>query len=80
MRNLDSSKYRSQRRISNWVNNIKVERNKMTDSLVYQDYTATINYSADDNVYFGKIMVINDLISFEGSSIAELNAAFHESV
>ncbi|MGF7080274.1 type II toxin-antitoxin system HicB family antitoxin [Mucilaginibacter sp. UYCu711] len=52
----------------------------MIDSLKYQDYTATIHYSADDEVFFGKVIGINDLITFEGISVAELKYAFKEAM
>jgi predicted HicB family RNase H-like nuclease len=52
----------------------------MIDSLKYQDYTATIHYSADDEVFFGKVIGINDLITFEGISVAELKHAFKEAM
>ena len=53
---------------------------KMTDSLQYQDFTAAIDYSADDQTYFGKIIGIKDLIIFEGTSEVELKTAFQEAV
>lgn len=52
----------------------------MIDSLKYQDYTATIRYSSDDEVFFGKVIGINDLIVFEGTSVAELKEAFQEAM
>jgi predicted HicB family RNase H-like nuclease len=52
----------------------------MIDSLKYHDYTATIHYSADDEVFFGKVIGINDLITFEGISVAELKDAFKEAM
>jgi len=52
----------------------------MIDSLKYLDYTATIRYSSDDEVFFGKVIGINDLITFEGTSVAELKKAFKEAI
>jgi predicted HicB family RNase H-like nuclease len=52
----------------------------MIDSLKYLDYTATIHFSADDEVFFGKVIGINDLITFEGTSVVELKDAFKECV
>lgn len=52
----------------------------MINSLKYQDYTATITYSAEDEVFFGKVIGLNDLILFEGTSVAELKQAFAEAV
>ena len=52
----------------------------MTDHLKYKDYLATISYSADDDVFYGRIFGINDLVSFEGTSVAGLKKAFREAV
>lgn len=48
--------------------------------LKYKDFVATLDFSDADNVFYGKILGINDLILFEGSSIDELNKAFKEAV
>lgn len=52
----------------------------MINSLKYLDYTATITYSADDEVFFGKVIGLNDLLLFEGTSVAELKQAFAETI
>ena len=52
----------------------------MINSLNYQDYTATITYSAEDEVFFGKVIGLNDLILFEGTSVVELKQAFAEAI
>ncbi len=52
----------------------------MKDVIVYKEYFGSVHYSADDEVFFGKIEGINDSISYEGSSVAELKAAFEEAV
>lgn len=52
----------------------------MINSLKYGKYTATILYNSEDEVFFGKVIGINDLISFEGSSVNELKEAFKEAV
>ncbi|WP_462267265.1 type II toxin-antitoxin system HicB family antitoxin [Mucilaginibacter sp.] len=52
----------------------------MTDIIQYKGYYATVHFSADDEIFFGKILGIDDLVSFEGSSVQELKAAFEEAV
>jgi predicted HicB family RNase H-like nuclease len=52
----------------------------MKDIIAYKDFIATVHFNADDEVFFGKIEGINDLITFEGKSVIELKKAFHESV
>ena len=50
----------------------------MKDVLIYKDFIASVHYSAEDDIFFGKIEGINDLVSFEGLSTSELKQAFHE--
>jgi len=52
----------------------------MNNVLEYKGYIGSIEYSADDNCFFGKIIGINDLIMFEGSSVDEIKVAFEEAV
>jgi predicted HicB family RNase H-like nuclease len=52
----------------------------MKDIMTYLNYIATIHYSADDEVFFGRIEGINDLVSFEGESVSVLKTAFREAV
>jgi len=46
----------------------------------YKGYSATIAFSNEDAVFYGKVHGINDLVSFEGTSVSELNQAFEDSV
>ncbi|HNX08289.1 MAG TPA: type II toxin-antitoxin system HicB family antitoxin [Bacteroidales bacterium] len=52
----------------------------MKDVLVYNGFIGTVHFSAEDNVFFGKIAGIGDLITFEGSNIKSLTTSFHEAV
>ena len=52
----------------------------MNDILQYQNYYASVHFSAVDEVFYGKILGINDLVSFEGASVKELKTAFEEAV
>ena len=52
----------------------------MNDIIQYKGYFATVHFSADDDVFYGKILAINDLVSFEGSTVRELKKAFHQAV
>jgi predicted HicB family RNase H-like nuclease len=49
----------------------------MNDVLIYKGYIGSVHFSAGDNVFFGKVEGINDLLTFEGSSVEELKNAFH---
>jgi predicted HicB family RNase H-like nuclease len=52
----------------------------MKDILVYKEYIGSVHFNADDEIFYGKIEGIDDLISFEGSSVRELKKAFEDSV
>jgi len=52
----------------------------MKDVMIYKGYIGSVHYSTEDEIFYGKIEGINDLISFEGSSVSELKAAFEEAV
>ena len=52
----------------------------MNDIIEYKTYYASVQFSAEDEVFHGKIIGINDLVSFEGTTVAELKKAFHEAV
>ncbi|WP_318580794.1 type II toxin-antitoxin system HicB family antitoxin [Flavobacterium columnare] len=52
----------------------------MKNYLEYKGYLGTVELSADDKVFFGKIHGINDLVTFEGSSVDELEASFKEAI
>ncbi len=52
----------------------------MNDILQYKEYFATVQFSAEDEVFFGKILGINDVVSFEGSTVKELKNAMKEAV
>lgn len=52
----------------------------MKDTLEYNGYTSTVTYSTNDEVLYGKIFGINDLVTFEAESIKELKTAFQEAV
>jgi predicted HicB family RNase H-like nuclease len=48
--------------------------------MIYKDYIGSVHYSTEDEVFYGELEGINDLISYEGSSVSELKAAFEEAV
>ena len=52
----------------------------MKDILQYKDFIGSVHFSAQDGVLFGKIEGINDLITFEGTTVEEINNAFREAV
>jgi predicted HicB family RNase H-like nuclease len=52
----------------------------MKDLLKYQDFSGTVQFSAEDEVFHGKIVGIDDLVTFEGQSVEELKNSFHNAI
>ena len=52
----------------------------MENILKYNDFIATVKYSDEDEVFFGRIEGISSVVSFEGQTIQELKSAFKEAV
>jgi predicted HicB family RNase H-like nuclease len=50
------------------------------DHLTYKGFISSIHFSAEDEVFYGKIEGIPDLVSFEGTSVSELKTAFQDAV
>jgi predicted HicB family RNase H-like nuclease len=52
----------------------------MIDRMEYGAFIGSVHYSAKDDLLFGKIEGINDLVTFEGGSVKELRKSFKEAV
>jgi predicted HicB family RNase H-like nuclease len=52
----------------------------MENILKYKDFTGSVLYNPEDRVFHGKIEFVTDLVTFEGTSVDELEAAFAEAV
>ncbi|MDR2568768.1 MAG: type II toxin-antitoxin system HicB family antitoxin [Oscillospiraceae bacterium] len=53
----------------------------MTNNMLqYNNYFGSVEFSAEDDCFFGKIIGITDLITFEGDSIQSLKTAFQEAI
>ncbi|MBT7188738.1 MAG: type II toxin-antitoxin system HicB family antitoxin [Anaerolineae bacterium] len=46
----------------------------------YKSYVARIEYDEDDRIFVGRLAGIDDIVSFHGTTVDELETAFHESV
>lgn len=53
---------------------------KMSNVLEYKGYYTSVHFSAADDVFYGKLEGIDDLVDFEGTSVKELKDAFNEAV
>ncbi len=47
---------------------------------MYNGYIASIEYSPEDKCFFGKLEMIDDLVTFEASNAKELEKNFHNAV
>ncbi len=52
----------------------------MNNVLKYKGYYAVVQYSAEDEVLYGKIEGIDDLVSFESDSICGIKNEFENAV
>ena len=52
----------------------------MKDVISYKNFIGTVHYSFEDDVFFGKIEGINDLVTFEGKTVEKLKKSFKEAV
>ena len=50
------------------------------NTLKYKDFIGSVNFSEEDEVFYGKIEGINALVTFEGNSVVTLKKAFKEAV
>jgi predicted HicB family RNase H-like nuclease len=52
----------------------------MNDILEYKTYYGSVHFSSEDEIFYGKLLGVDDLVNFEGASVKELKKAFHEAV
>ena len=52
----------------------------MNNTMEYKDYVGSVEFSESDGVFFGKVMGIRSLISYEGTTAQELIDDFHSAV
>lgn len=52
----------------------------MENYLKHKGYFGSVEFSAEDSILFGQIIGINDLVSYEGTSIDNLKEVFREAV
>ncbi len=52
----------------------------MTNFFKYKNYLATIDFSVEDDVFYGSVVGIKDVIAFEGTSVKEVKHAFHKAI
>jgi len=50
----------------------------MNELLQYKGLSGSVEFSRDDNVFYGKLLGINGLVLYEGDTIDELVQGFHD--
>ena len=52
----------------------------MKNTINYKGYYGSVEFSDEDNVFFGRIIGINDRITYEGDSVTSLRHDFEDAV
>jgi predicted HicB family RNase H-like nuclease len=52
----------------------------MSNMMKYKGYYGSVNFSAEDKVFYGKLEFINSAVLFEGTDIKSLEKDFKEAV
>ena len=49
----------------------------MSNTITYKNYIGSVEFSEEDSLFYGKVLGIKSLISYEGNTAAELVNDFH---
>lgn len=52
----------------------------MSNAMSYKGYTASMVFDEEDKVIVGRVLEIDDIISFHGESVSEFEARFHAAI
>ena len=52
----------------------------MINSMYYKGYTASMVFDSEDKIIVGRILDVDDIISFHGESVAEFESNFHAAI
>ena len=52
----------------------------MSNTIEYKGYIGSVEFSEEDGIFFGKVMGLRALLSYEGSTASELVTDFHGAV
>lgn len=52
----------------------------MSNTLTYRGYRASLEYDAEDRILVGRVLEIDDVISFHGTSVEAFEQAFHAAI
>ena len=52
----------------------------MNNTIEYKGYIGSVEFSEEDSLFYGKVMGIRSLISYQGENATELISDFHEAI
>ena len=52
----------------------------MNNTIEYKGYVGTVGFSEEDHVFFGKVMGIRSLVSYEGEDVSGLLEDLHGAI
>ena len=52
----------------------------MSNTMSYRRYVASMNFDAEDKIIVGRVLDVDDIISFHGESVSEFESNFHRVV
>jgi predicted HicB family RNase H-like nuclease len=52
----------------------------MTNVMNHKGYSARVEFDSEDEIFFGKIAGINDVVGFHADTVVGLKEAFHKAV
>ena len=52
----------------------------MTNTMNYRGYVASMTFDAEDKIIVGRVLDVDDIITFHGESVAEFETNFHSVV
>lgn len=52
----------------------------MSNSMIYKGYTTSMVFDTEDKIIVGRVLDIDDIISFHGASVSEFEVNFHAAI
>lgn len=52
----------------------------MSDKLEYKGFQGSVEYSSEDRLFFGKVLFIDSLLMYHGTSVDEIELAFKDTI
>lgn len=52
----------------------------MNNTISYKGFTAKVEFSADDNLFVGRLIGMKDIVTFHGETVGELKNSMKETV